>query len=102
LKVSGGLVHKIQANVNVKTYMVQVFRDGKNIGVCFGNSFADGMSGFGSDLPSALEDLARDFRAETFEDESHERYQLREELFGVSRPPVRKMGKVLAFPAPRQ
>ena len=94
-------MYKTQASVNVKTYMVQVFRDGPKIGVCFGNSFSDGLSGFGPDLPSALEDLAKDFRADAFEHESQERFQLREELSGVFRPPVKRMAKVLAFPSGR-
>jgi len=95
-------VQSLQASIKVKTYQVQVFRDGNKVGVCFGNDFADGLSGFGHDLPSALEDLARDVRSDEFEYESQGRFQLREELSGVFRPPAkRKTAKVLEFPVSR-
>ena len=86
----------MKAQVNVKAYTVQVLRDGNKIGVCIGNSLSEGVSGFGEDVPSALEDLARHLRNIPGEHEPPAQSKLRDELSHPFDPPKRK-GKLLEF-----
>ena len=88
----------MKSQVNIKAYTVQVLRDGNRIGVCIGNNLVEGVSGFGDDVPAALEDLARHLREAPGEFEPPQKSKLRDEISHVLSPKKRK-ATILKFPA---
>jgi hypothetical protein len=63
---------------------IDVFRDGRLIGVSIGPNVTDGFSGYGLDLPAALAGLILDLRSDPDPSETPERAQLRRELRSLS------------------
>ena len=86
----------VKSQINVRAYTVQVLRDGNKVGVCIGTTLVNGVTGFGDDVPSALEDLAQHLRAKPDAEEAPEQSKLRDELSHPFHGRKRK-GKLLQF-----
>ncbi|MCW3051132.1 MAG: hypothetical protein JWN14_302 [Chthonomonadales bacterium] len=69
---------------------IDVFRLGRLIGVSIRDDPAEGFSGYGLDLPAALDGLILDLRSTPMPDESPARAQLRRDLSSLSGRSLRR------------